>query len=504
MAHDKPATPDIGRRRFITSTALGAGGLLAYPALSGTAARAAVTPRSGGAAGAAIRAAASGPYQPTVASLSEHPLPQWYRDAKFGIFIHWGVYSVPAWAPVGQEYAEWYWHNMDNKSDPTYQHELSLYGPNATYDQFIPQFTASNFDPKAWVDLFQRAGARYFVQVTKHHDGFALFNTAVSHRAAVYMGPARDLVKELFDAAEKYAPGLKRGTYYSLPEWYNPAYPGDGGSFPGGGPKQYVTGAPIPYTGYLPVSDYVNDFQVPQLMELINQYDPDILWGDIGGPNNSLPVIAYYYNHALSESKEVVVNNRMGVPVWDFTTPEYASNFQLTTAKWEATQGIDPFSFGYNSATPVSDYFTAEQLILRLVDIVSKNGNFLLDIGPEADGTVPQVMVDVLTEMGDWLRINGDAIYGSAYWVQPADGNLRFTVTPGKFNMISLGWPGAELVTSAPVPISAHAKIRLLGGDGSALPWTQQRGQLVVSMPPNGALSTTSHYAYTFTFDWNR
>lgn len=488
---------DIGRRRFLGGAALGAAGALAYPVLARADTR-------GGSITRIAAQAATGPYQPTVASLATHPVPQWFRDAKFGIFIHWGVYSVPAWAPVGKEYAEWYWHNMDDKSDPTYQHELSVYGPDATYDQFIPQWTASKYDPRSWVELFERAGARYFVQVTKHHDGFALFNTSVSHRAAVYMGPGRDLVRELFDAAKRYAPSLKRGTYYSLPEWYNPAYPGDGSSFPGGGPKQYVTGAPVPYTGYIPVSDYVNDFQVPQMLELINQYDPDILWGDIGGPNNSLPVIAYFYNHGLAESKDVVVNNRLGVPVSDFSTPEYASNFSFSPDKWEANQGIDPFSFGYNAATPVSAYFTAETLIQRLVDIVAKNGNLLLDIGPMADGTVPPVMVDVLTEMGDWLRINGEAIYGSAYWIQQSDGNVRFTVTPGAFNMISLGWPGAELVTSAPVPLSADSKIRLLGGDGTPLPWTRRDGQLIVTTPPDGEFSTASRYAYTFTFDWRR
>lgn len=503
MERSSRAHPGLGRRQFLTGAALGAGGLLAYPALSRNGSAAAL-------AGTQSRSAAgqsqAGPYQPTVESLSTHPLPQWYGDAKFGIFIHWGVYSVPAWAPVGQEYAEWYWHNMDSKSDPTYAHEMSLYGASATYDQFIPQFTASKFDPRAWVELFERAGARYFVQVTKHHEGFALFQTSVSRRASVYMGPGRDLVGELFGAAKRYAPSLKRGTYYSLPEWYNPAYPGDGGSFPGGGPKQYVTGAPVPYTGYIPVSDYVNDFQVPQMLELINQYDTDIMWGDIGGPNNSLPVMAYFYNHALNrpQPKEVVVNNRMGVGAWDFTTPEYAANFALTPDKWEACQGIDPFSFGYNAATPDSAYFTAGQLIQRLVDIVSKNGNFLLDIGPRADGTIPQVMADRLTEIGDWLRINGDAIYGSAYWIQATDGNVRFTVTPGKFNMISLGWPGDQLVVSAPVPVTADSRIRLLGSDGRPLAWTQRDGQLIITMPPAGQSATRSQYAFTFTFDWNR
>jgi alpha-L-fucosidase len=488
MQHERLATSVIGRRRFLAGAALGAAGLLAYAAARGIPAARAQTD-------------SAGPYQPSVESLSTHPLPQWYADAKFGIFIHWGVYSVPAWAPVGKEYAEWYWHNMDNPSDPTYQHEMSLYGADGTYDQFIPQFTASNFDPRAWVELFERAGARYFVQVTKHHEGFALFRTSVSRRSSVYMGPGRDLVRELFDAAAAYTPRLKRGTYYSLPEWYNPAYPGAGG-----GPKHYVTGAPLPYTGYIPVRDYVNDFQVPQLYELINQYDTDILWGDMRGPNNSLPVMAYFYNQALNRPnpKEVVVNNRMGVDVWDFITPEYASNFDLNPAKWEACQGIDPFSFGYNAATPDDAYVTAEVLVRRLVDIVSKNGNFLLDIGPRADGTIPQVMTDRLMEIGDWLRVNGSAIYGSGYWTQPSDGDVRFTVTPGTFNMISLGWPGDQLVISAPVPISADSEIRLLGSDVPPLSWTQSDGQLVITMPSAGSSATESQYAYTFTFDWNQ
>ncbi|WP_051899117.1 alpha-L-fucosidase [Sciscionella sediminilitoris] len=489
--HSRPAPFD--RRRLLAAGGLAAGGLAAgalfgSPATPAFAGQKSWVPTS------------TGPYTPTVDSLRGHPLPDWFDDRKFGIFVHWGLYSVPAWAPVGKEYAEWYWSQMNDRSDPTFRHELDTYGPRAAYDDFIAGFTAERFAPHSWVRLFERAGAGYFVFVTKHHDGFALFDTAASGRSSTRLGPRRDLLGELFQAARTSAPGLKRGTYYSLPEWYNPAYPGYQDNFPGGAPKQYYTGEPLPYTGATPIRDYVEELQVRQMVELIERYDTDILWGDIGGPNNSLPLLAHYYNRAAQRGKEVVVNDRMGVEVADFTTPEYEPNPPFHAKKWEGTRGIDPHSFGYNAATPISEYATAENLVHTLVDSVSKNGNLLLDIGPRADGTIPRVMVERLESIGDWLRINGPAIYRSRYWSTQAEGKLRFTTTPGAFHIISLGWPGRTLEVNAPVPIAAHAPIRLLGHHGPSLPWSRSTGKLVVTLPEEGPASTTSKYAYTFTF----
>ncbi len=245
-------------------------------------------------------------YTATDESLEQHSTPEWYDDAKFGIFIHYGIYSVPAWAPVGGVYEEWYWHSMFQKDSPTYEHQLHTYGPNSTYDDFIPKFTARKFDPRALVTLIQAAGARYFVFVAKHHDGFSLFHTTVSRRNSVDMGPHKDLVRLLFDADRRYTPGVHPGVYYSLPEWYNPAFQPTKHltkHFPGGPPIQYVTGAKIPYTGYTPVKNYVTQYQVPQLDELIDQYHPDILWCDIGGPNRSLDVIAHFYNVAAARAR---------------------------------------------------------------------------------------------------------------------------------------------------------------------------------------------------------
>jgi alpha-L-fucosidase len=442
-------------------------------------------------------------YAPTVASLSTHTAPDWYDGAKFGIFIHWGLYSVPAWAPVGGTYEEWYWHSMSQHGSPTYRHELKVYGPKATYDNFIAGFTADRFNPRTWVRLFALAGARYFVLVAKHHDGFALFNTKVSGRSSVALGPHRDLVAALFRAARRYAPSLHPGVYYSLPEWYNPDFHWDQ-RFPGGPPQQYVTGADEPYTGYRPVKNYVEDVQVPQMRELIDQYHPDLFWCDIGGPNDSLKVIAHLYNEAASEPhpRQVAVNNRCGVAVHDFLTPEYRTYGTAMPVKWEATRGVDPHSFGYNAATPNSRYATARQLIGELVDVVSKNGNFLLDIGPRADGTIPAIMATRLSQIGAWLRVNGEAIYDTIpWWRTPQYGALRFTVRPNQaFYITSLARPSSELTVRPPVPIAPGDRITFLGWHGPALAWHMDGSHLVIDVPASARRS--GRYAWTFKIEW--
>ena len=209
-------------------------------------------------------------YQPTEASLSGHQAPYWFNGAKFGIFIHWGVYSVPAWAPVGKQYAEWYWDQMQDPNNPTYAHHRATYGEDFAYDDFIPRFTAEKFDPRAWVELFRDAGAQYHVLTSKHHEGFALWDTKVSDRNAVKMGPKRDLIKELFEASRRYTPELHRGLYFSMPEWFNPDNP-----WMGHAPRNPYTLEPVPYTGYTSGKDYVRDYQAPQMLELVHGYDPE-------------------------------------------------------------------------------------------------------------------------------------------------------------------------------------------------------------------------------------
>ncbi len=388
-------------------------------------------------------------YQPTDASLGTHQAPYWFSDAKFGIFIHWGVYSVPAWSPVGGSYAEWYWNSMQGTDDPVHAYHAQTYGEDFAYDDFIPMFTASRFNPQSWVELFRDAGAEYYVLTSKHHEGFALWDTKVSDRNAVRMGPHRDLVAELFAASRAHTPELHNGLYFSMPEWFNPDNP-----WMGHAPRNPYTLEPVPYTGYTAGKDFVKDYQAPQMLELIHGYDPDVIWCDIGGVNDSEHVLADYFNHAKNRGrpKDVTVNDRSGISPHDFTTPEYTTYNSTVVAKWEASRGLDPHSYGYNSATPDDRYMTAEEVVQTLVDIVSKNGNFLLDIGPKADGTIPAIMEQRLRETGRWLAVNGESVYGTTYWAQMAQlGDLRFSVKQGEAFYISLarrsrrqaGRPGA-------------------------------------------------------------
>ncbi|MGW7006735.1 alpha-L-fucosidase [Streptomyces sp. NPDC054933] len=437
-------------------------------------------------------------YQPTDASLSGHQAPYWFGDAKFGIFIHWGVYSVPAWAPVGGTYAEWYWNSLQSPSNPVYAYHAQKYGEGFAYDDFIPMFTARRFDPRSWVELFRDTGAEYYVLTSKHHEGFALWDTKVSDRNAVRMGPHRDLVKELFTASRTYTPRLHNGLYFSMPEWFNPDNP-----WMGHAPRNPYTLAPVAYTGYTAGKDYVKDYQAPQMRELVHGYDPDIIWCDIGGVNDSHDVLAEYFNHAKNRPrpKDVTVNNRSGIAPHDFTTPEYTTYNNTVIAKWEASRGLDPHSYGYNQATPDDKYMTAEEIVHTLVDIVSKNGNFLLDIGPRSDGTIPEIMQTRLRQTGRWLAVNGESVYGTTYWSRMAQlGDLRFSVKQNQaFYISSLTDPGSKLVVQAPVPIRKGDKVTMLGYH-TALDWEFTGGTLTVQVP--AAARAAGEYAWVFKVGW--
>lgn len=331
-----------------------------------------------------------GTYEPTYESIYAHESPPWFNNGKFGIFIHWGVYAVPGWGNVGDNegYAEWYWWDMndgpDTKTD-TYDYHAETYGKDVVYDDFIANFTADAYDPKEWVDLFADAGAQYFVLTSKHHDGYALFDlpAEVTQRTSVALSPHRDLLQELFDAAEEHQPHLHRSTYFSLPEWFHPDYAGFN-KWPGGNALNAYTNATLPYTGYVPVDDFVHDVIGPEMQALANA-GTEILWCDIGGANMTAEFAASYFNDMAAQGKQVLLNNRCGTP-GDFDTPEYARYDTVQARKWESNLGMDPYSYGYNRATPEDEYMTANEVVTTLVDIVSKNGNFLLDIGPMANG----------------------------------------------------------------------------------------------------------------------
>lgn len=353
-------------------------------------------------------------YGPTWESVDKRPIPAWYSDAKFGIFIHWGTYSVPAYAPVipGKlAYAEWYWNAMTNgKNNPqadelqkgTWAFHQKVYGADFPYQNFASQFKAELFDPDHWADVFAHSGAKYIVLTSKHHEGFALWPSKEASAAwgrpwnAVEIGPKRDLLGDLSDAVRRK--GLRMGYYYSLYEWYNPLWLYDK-------PR------------------YVREHMFPQFKDLITRYKPAIIFSDgewemPSSEWHSAELLAWLYNESPVKD-EVVVDDRWGSDTrhkhGGYWTTEYTAGMSGVDHPWEESRGMG-VSYGYNRAEDLSVYHTGRELIFILVDTVSRGGNLLLDIGPKADGTIPVIMEERLTQIGDWLKINGEAIYGTKPW----------------------------------------------------------------------------------------
>ena len=359
--------------------------------------------------------AAAQTYQPNWESLDRRATPAWFTDAKFGIFIHWGVYSVPAYAPVipGKlAYAEWYWHAITEGQKPhaepvdagSWEMHQRLYGADYPYFNFAPQFRAELFDPAHWAEVFARSGAKYVALTSKHHEGFALWPSAEASRDwgrpwnAVEIGPHRDLLGDLSTAVR--AQGLKMGIYYSLYEWYNPIYLADK-------PR------------------YVAQHMMPQFKDVVSRYRPSIIFSDgewdmTGAQWRSPELLAWLFNESPVK-KEVVVNDRWGSDTrhkhGGYWTTEYTPGMAATDHPWEESRGMG-FSYGYNRAERADHYHSGRELVLMLVDIVSRGGNLLLDIGPRADGMIPPVMEERLLQMGAWLKVNGEAIYGTRPWTQ--------------------------------------------------------------------------------------
>ncbi len=481
-------------------------------------------------------------YEPTWESLSTHPTPQWFRDAKFGVFIHWGVYAVPA-------FNEWYIEYYSPKSNwgqsplgPPYtaaQGEMSdsafnagirkgankyhrdNFGVDFEYDDFIPMFKAEKYDPNAWADLFVKAGAKYVVLTAKHGDEFALWPTKFTPRNSMDMGPHRDLAGDLLK--EVRSTGLKMGFYHSTTySFWDKRFPD----------KEWV--------------NYMNN----SIKELVDMYQPDILWGDVpiapafdkSGKRkgltadhwNSKEVIAYFYNHSKNPD-EVVTNDRwdldtsraainsdkaLSKSLWaeasknwttqdgaflgDFQSPERRNITKIFEIPWETCDAIDPTSWGYNRLTPDEDYMTTNELVDYLVDIVSKGGNLLINIGPKADGTIPEIMQDCLLGVGNWLSVNGEAIYGTRPWSVYGEGpttkeigswgkdkkeymfqagDIRFTRKGNVLNVILLEWPGSEITINSLKGINIE-NISLLGSD-ETISWKSSDKGITFTLPSN-------------------
>ncbi|MFP5211102.1 MAG: alpha-L-fucosidase [Acidobacteriota bacterium] len=427
-------------------------------------------------------------YMPTLESLDSHPLPQWYANAKLGIFIHWGLYSVPGWAPlshpehdfknvnyiVNNPYAEWYLNVMRIPDSPTQIYHREHYGANFGYYEFAPIFNreSKKWDPNQWATIFRETGARYVVLTTKHHDGFTLWpSTTVNPNPSIPQSERhaeRDIVGELTAAVRRQ--GMKMGLYYS------------------GGYDWTFNSGPIEtaadYQSVKPETHAYGEYAFAQIHELIQRYHPAVLWNDIDWPKTgrAMQVEADYYN-AVPDG---VVDDRFGIKHADFVSPEYQKMDKISAKKWEECRGLGQ-SFGYNRAEGEKQTIAPGDLVALLVDIVSKNGNLLLDVGPEDDGTIPPVQMERLRALGAWLKQNGEAIYDTTPWVRAvgksAEGDdLRFTRKGANVYATILGTPKARTVTIEGVAARPGAAVTLLG-DSQRLVARSTGGNLQVSLP---------------------
>ncbi|KAB5589392.1 Alpha-L-fucosidase [Ceratobasidium theobromae] len=437
---------------------------------------------------------ANGDYwESTRESLVRHETPRWWNNAKFGIFIHWGIYSVPGWVPKGyyEEWYNWWLHNPPDESNVLWRYHRDTHG-DKLYDHFIPEFNGAKFNASEWVDLFAIAGAKYFVLVTKHHDGFALFDTHDStHRSSVHLGPKRDFIREIMNAARERHPSMRKGTYYSMPEWFNPdAGPYGFGSWPGQLARGAYNHSLIePYTGRLKGKDYLRDIQMEHMRILAEEYETEIM------ASSTLVHSAETHDDASCP--------RAFTEWLAVDTPEYARFNSIQTHSWETSEGIDPYSYGYNRDTKDKDYRSAKTIIHTLVDIVSKNGNYLLNLGPTGEGEIIPVMVERLVKVGKWLGHSGECIYDTTYSFLGAEvPSLRFTTTATSFCIILLSKPdNGILVVDRPVPILPGDTITLLGAKTQdPLAWSYRDNKLVVVIP-NGAIDGIEHaWAFKINF----
>ncbi|MBQ4591232.1 MAG: alpha-L-fucosidase [Clostridia bacterium] len=387
-------------------------------------------------------------YENNWQSLNSRPVPKWFGDAKFGIFIHWGLYSVPAYTGRG-EYAEWYMQQMRNPEHPSRKFHDKTYGPHVKYEDFVSGFKAELFDANAWAKLFQKAGAKYINLVSKHHDGFCLYPSAYAWNWNSWdVGPHRDFCMELREAME--GTGVKFGVYHSVYEWFHPLYLRN--------PEEYAL-----YHLH------------PMLKELIERYQPWTLFtdGEWDHPSDvwhSTEFLTWLYNES-SVRDFIVPNDRWGRETrghlgGNFTTEYgYISGHQkiediVLDRPFEECRGIGK-SFGLNRIETTDDYMSAKELLETLCSLVAKGGNFLLNIGPAADGTIPVIMEERLLQMGSWLEVNGDAIYGTEiYTKEPQDG-IYYTKKGEKIYAILTRFPFGS-VTLDKVPYSPYRKARLL------------------------------------------
>jgi len=450
---------------------------------------------------AQVAADNTGPYKPDWASLRTYPVPQWLRDGKFGIYTHWGVYSVPARGPNGTWYAHYVYVNPDS-ADRKYQEATFGALEKFGYKDFIPMFTGEKFDAEEWAELFLKSGARFAGPVAEHHDGFAMWDTQYSEWNAAKMGPKRDVVGELAKAIKKR--GMKFVTAFHHAEHWD-YFPTWDKRYDCGDPRYSGLYGPIHEKGALPTKEYL-DLWEKKIVEVIDKYEPDFLWFDVGldivHEDYKKNLLAYYYNKSVTQKKEVLVTYKAhhlppGVGMVDL---EQGQENEMTYHEWITDSTVDAGkAWGYVKDVP---FKSLDNLIGNLVDRVSKNGYLLLNVGPKPDGTIPAEARELLLGMGKWLEVNGEAIYGATPWLEAGEGptklkpkpgghafkedsnlsftreDIRFTVKENVLYATVLAWPGeAVLIRSLArhgswmlLYPSEIASITMLG-DGKPLKW---------------------------------
>jgi alpha-L-fucosidase len=469
----------------------------------------------------------AGPYAADWASLAEvSEAPEWFRDAKFGIYFHWGVYSVPAFG------SEWYPRRMHKKGHPAYKHHLQTYGSPADYPytRFVPQFAAAEFDAGRWADLFERAGARYAGPVAEHHDGFAMWDSQVTPWNAAAMGPKGDVTGQLAEAVRERGMRFVTTFHHARNDlhWRQGGWDG----FYRFAKKNFPSLFEEPKTswmyGGMGRGPFLNMW-LSKLGEVIDQYQPDLIWFD--GELHEIPIeyrkmfLAHYYNRAKRWGKEVVVTRKGGdlppeVSLKDFEKGRAAD---VMEHPWLTDDTITDGSWGYTQGMKIKP---TGRVLHSLIDIVSKNGCLLLNVSPKASGVIPGDQRKVLQEIGTWLGQNGEAIYATRPWETYGEGptelkegefegvtdveggytarDVRYTRSKDgeALYAIALGWPeGGELplqsVAASGDPAALTA--RLIGLESGELQAsTNDSGHVVIDVPDLSAQERPGQYAYVF------
>lgn len=415
-------------------------------------------------------------YEPAWDSLDTRPLPGWYDEGKIGIFIHWGVFSVPSFG------SEWFWYAWQGEKLPAFtQFMQQNYRPDFTYADFGPMFHAEFYEPSRWAQIFKASGAKYLVLVSKHHEGFTNWPSNYSFNwNAGDVGPQRDLVGDLADAIRENT-DIKFGLYHSMFEWFHPLFLKDQAN------------------GYR-TQDFVKTKTLPELYELVNRYKPEVLWSDgewmaLDEYWNSPEFIAWLYNESPVKDT-VVVNDRWGNNTrckhggfWN--CKDHYKPGKLVHHKWENCMTIDKYSWGYRRNARLTDFVTMEELLNELIITVSLGGNFLINIGPTSYGQISPIYEERLRQMGSWLDVNGEAIYKTHLWSHQNDSaTTNVWYTSGQTNSsqpavyaILLEWPlNNTLKLSAPIT-STSTVINLLGYPDPLKYTPLQSGGVIVNIP---------------------